>query len=89
MFRKWPDIRPTFFPFPSLVLLTLVLSVVFPPLVIAATLLPLALYPQALRWALQRREPRLLADAYLQLLEEASDNVGFLDGLWRYRNTFD
>jgi GT2 family glycosyltransferase len=88
MFYKWPDIGPTFFPFPSVVLLALALSLAFPPFAIIAVLLPLALYPLGLRTALRRRSPRLLADAYLQLLEEASDNVGFLDGLWRYRNKF-
>lgn len=88
MFRKWPDVGPTFFPFPSIILVLLILAVAFPPALVVALLLPVIFYPLGPLAAARRRDLRLLADSYLQLLEEASDNIGFIDGLWRYRHTF-
>lgn len=86
LYRKWPSVRPTFFPGPVLLLATLALSVRIPVLVTATVLLPPLLYPQGPRAALAGRRPQGLLDAYLQLLEESSHDVGFLEGLWRFRD---
>ena len=85
MHRKWPEVRPTFFPFPALVLTVLALAVRTRWLLPAVALLPQALYPAGLRTAVAGRDPRCLADPYLQLMQEAADNVGFLEGLLRSR----
>lgn len=85
LYRKWPSVRPTFFPGPLMLLATLALSVRIPVLVVATVLLPPLLYPQGPRTAIAGRRPQYLADAYLQLLEESSHDVGFVAGLWRFR----
>jgi glycosyltransferase involved in cell wall biosynthesis len=86
LYRKWPSVRPTFFPGPLVVLAMLALSVRIPALVAVAVLLPHLLYPQGLRTAVADMRPQCLLDAYLQLVEESSDDVGFLEGLWRFRH---
>jgi hypothetical protein len=86
MFCKWPGVRPTFFPFPVIVLAAFALSARFPVVLPIAALLPQVLYPKGARFAITRRCPACLLDAYLQLAQEAADNVGFIEGLWRFRN---
>jgi glycosyltransferase involved in cell wall biosynthesis len=88
MFCKWPDIRPTVFPFPVFVFAMLLASCWFPVFLAAATLLPHVLYPQGLRDALARRRLVALLDPYLQLLQEASENYGFVRGWWHFRKSF-
>jgi glycosyltransferase involved in cell wall biosynthesis len=85
-YRKWRNIRPTFFPWPVLVLALLLASVPFPPLAAAALAAPLLLYPRAVRTALARRRAGCLLDAYLQLGQEACEDIGFLHGLWAFRH---
>jgi glycosyltransferase involved in cell wall biosynthesis len=86
LFRKWPSMRPTFFPWPVLVLALLVSSVVFPFLAVVALTLPQLLYPSSLRMALAQRKSACLLDAYVQLAQETYGNIGFLHGLWTFRN---
>ena len=85
LFRKWPSMRPTFFPGPILVLAMVVVSIWFPALLVAAVLLPHLLYPQGLRYTITRQRPACLLDAYVELAQETSADVGFVDGLWRFR----
>jgi glycosyltransferase involved in cell wall biosynthesis len=85
-YRKWQNIRPTFFPWPVLVLAMLAASVPFPLLAAAALAAPLVLYPQAVRTALSRRRAGCLLDAYLHLGQEACEDLGFLHGLWVFRH---
>ena len=84
--RKWPDVRPTFFPWPVLVLGLLMLSAVLPVLAAAAAAAPLALYPRSLRTAASGRNPRCLLDAFVRLAQETCEDIGFLQGLWRFRH---
>jgi glycosyltransferase involved in cell wall biosynthesis len=86
MYRKWPDVPPTIFPFPALELALLVFSFRFPALIAVAVLLPHVFYPAGLRAAVSERNALCLLDAYLQLAQETCDNVGFVEGLWHYRN---
>lgn len=86
MHSKWPEVPPTFFPYPSLMLAVLGLSFAFPPLFALAALLPHVLYPKGLRIAVRERSPACLLDAYIELAQEASDNVGFVQGMWHFRN---
>jgi uncharacterized membrane protein/glycosyltransferase involved in cell wall biosynthesis len=85
LYRKWPSVSPTFFPWPLAVLALLALSVWFPVLVAAAVAIPLLFYPQAVREAMAMRRPACLLDAYVQLMQEAYSDVGFVEGLWMFR----
>jgi glycosyltransferase involved in cell wall biosynthesis len=85
LYLKWPTMRPTIFPGPVLILALLAASAFFPFLLAAAVLLPQLMYPMGLRLALSNRQPACLLDAYVQLAQEAYGNVGYLQGLWRYR----
>ena len=85
LYLKWPTMRPTIFPGPVLEFILLVASVFFPFLWAVVVLLPQLMYPMGLRRALTRRHPACLLDAYVQLAQEAYGNVGYLQGLWRYR----
>lgn len=86
LYRKWPTVRPTFFPGPLLVLIMLALSVLIPFLTVIAVLLPYLLYPYGLRTTVVNMHARSLLDPYLQLSEESSHDVGFIAGLWRFRD---
>jgi glycosyltransferase involved in cell wall biosynthesis len=86
MYRKWPDTGPVLFPVPVIVLALLALSVRRPALAVAAAAAPHLFYPAGLRAAFAQRQARCALDAYLQLAQEACDNVGFIQGLWRYRD---
>ena len=86
MYCKWSNVRPTFFPWPVLVLAIVVLSVRFPALIVLAVLLPHLFYPGGLRAAFVEHRAQCLLDAYVQLAEEACADVGFLQGLWRFRH---
>jgi glycosyltransferase involved in cell wall biosynthesis len=86
MYLKWPEVRPIVFPFPVLILGLLISAFWVPPLAVIAILAPHACYPSGLRAALARHKAACLTDAYLQLLEEACDNFGFVEGLWRFRD---
>jgi uncharacterized membrane protein/glycosyltransferase involved in cell wall biosynthesis len=85
LYRKWPTVAPTVFPWPLTVLTLLILSAWFPLLAAAAVAAPLAFYPQAVRSAVASRRVHFLLDAYLQLLQEAWGNAGFIEGLWLFR----
>ncbi|MCD0450129.1 glycosyltransferase [Actinocorallia sp. API 0066] len=85
-FRKWPEVRPTVFPWPFLVAALLLAGVAFPPAAVAGLLAPLVLYPVGLRNALRGRPLESLADPYLRLAQEACENVGFAHGAWKFRD---
>jgi glycosyltransferase involved in cell wall biosynthesis len=85
LYRKWPDVRPTFFPWPVLLLGLLLSSALLPVLAAAAAAAPLALYPRSLREAASGRSPRCLLDAFVRLAQETCEDIGFLQGLWRFR----
>ena len=89
MYRKWPQVPPTIFPFPAIILGTLILSVRYPRLLGAAALAPQAFYPQGLHAVLCRHGSACILDPYLQLIQEACDNFGFVQGLWEFRHLTD
>ena len=86
LYRKWPSMPPTFFPGPLLVLTMLLLSRRLPSFGVAAVTVPHLLYPRGLRYAVANRSRASLLDAYVQLAQEACENIGFLEGLWRFRH---
>jgi glycosyltransferase involved in cell wall biosynthesis len=85
LYRKWPTMRPTIYPAPVLVGLLLLGAPWLPVLLAAAVLAPQLCYPSAVRTAVRTRRPACLVDPYLRLAQEAFGNVGFLQGLWRFR----
>jgi glycosyltransferase involved in cell wall biosynthesis len=86
LYRKWPSVPITIFPGPFVVLAMLSLASRNRPLALAAVAVPHLLYPRGLRHALATRTGASLLDAYVQLAQEAFGNVGFIDGLWRFRH---
>lgn len=86
MYHKWPSMQPTIFPGPFLILLLLIASLFIPELLVAAIILPHALYPYGLRLAVIKRNPACVLDAYVRLATEAAGNIGYLFGLWQFRN---
>jgi glycosyltransferase involved in cell wall biosynthesis len=86
MYRKWPAAPPTFFPGPLIVLATLIWSIFFPTAIVIAILLPQLFYPRGLISAIAQRDISCLLDPYLQLAQESSDDLGFIEGLWRFRH---
>lgn len=85
LYLKWPTMRPTLFPGPVLEFALLMASAFLPILLAVVAVLPQLMYPMGLRRALTGRHPACLLDAYVQLAQEAYGNVGYLQGLWRYR----
>jgi glycosyltransferase involved in cell wall biosynthesis len=86
LYRKWPSMPPTFFPGPLLVMAMLTASVRRRPLAMAALVTPHLLYPRGIRYAIASRSAASLLDAYVQLAQETNGNIGFLEGLWRFRH---
>lgn len=86
LYRKWPSVGPTIFPGPAIVLAMLASSVRLPICAIAAFAVPHALYPRGLRVAISERTARSLLDAYVQLAQEVCEDIGFIQGLWRFRH---
>jgi GT2 family glycosyltransferase len=83
--RKWPSLPPTLFPAPVLVLLLLGLTIVFPPAGIAAVAAPVLVYPRGLRTAVRERRPAALLDGYVRLAQETCEDIGIVQGTWRFR----
>lgn len=86
LFRKWPGVPPTIFPGPLLVAALLVASAFYLPLAAVAVALPPLLYPQGLGSALAGHGLSCLLDGYLQLGQEACEDIGFAEGLWKFRH---
>jgi glycosyltransferase involved in cell wall biosynthesis len=86
LYRKWPSLPPTLFPGPLLVVAMLLLSKRFRPLAAAAVAIPHLFYPKGLRYAILNRSGETLLDAYIQLAQEISGNIGFVEGLWLFRH---
>jgi glycosyltransferase involved in cell wall biosynthesis len=84
--RRWRDPRPTLYPLPVIVAALLGLSPRWRPLAVAAVVLPHLFGPRGVVDAVAARSPRPLLDAYVQLLQEASHDVGCVTGLWRFRD---
>ena len=85
LYRKWPTMPPTIFPGPVLVGALLAASIFVPFLLVVAAVLPQLLYPAGPRLAVTSRRPACLLDPYVRLAQETYGNVGYLQGLWRYR----
>jgi glycosyltransferase involved in cell wall biosynthesis len=86
LYRKWPSLPPTFFPGPPIVLVMILLVKRYHRLAAAALVIPHIFSPRGIRCAAANRSVVSLSDAYLQLVQEACGNIGFLEGLWIFRN---
>jgi glycosyltransferase involved in cell wall biosynthesis len=85
LFRKWPSLPPTVFPGPLLVLALLAASPWIPALAVAAAAAPGVLYPKGIRAAVRDRQAAALLDGYVQLAQEACEDIGFIQGFWQFR----
>jgi glycosyltransferase involved in cell wall biosynthesis len=83
--RKWPSLPPTFFPAPVLVLALLAAAPWLPALAAVAAVAPLALYPKGIQAAIRDRRGSALLDAYLLLAQETWEDIGIVQGFWRFR----
>jgi GT2 family glycosyltransferase len=83
--RKWPGLPPTIYPGPVAVVALLAAAPWLPGLAVAACLLPLVLYPRGASTAIGQRHIAALLDGYVQLLQEAAQDIGFARGWWRFR----
>jgi glycosyltransferase involved in cell wall biosynthesis len=83
--RKWPSLPPTFFPVPVFILTLLVAAAWLPALAAVAAVAPLALYPRGIQAALRVHRPSALLDGYLLLAQEAWEDIGIVQGFWRFR----
>jgi glycosyltransferase involved in cell wall biosynthesis len=88
MYCKWPEVRPTLFPFPVIAAVLLAASAWFPALAVAVLLLPHVFYPQGLRYSIAHRQASSLLDSYVQLMQETCEDYGFITGWWRLRKRF-
>jgi GT2 family glycosyltransferase len=86
LYRKWPSLSLTIFPGPVAAVCLLLASAWLPVCLLMVAALPLAIYPKSVRIAMLCRRFAYLADAYVQLLQEAAHDWGYLRGLWRYRH---
>jgi len=86
LYRKWPRQRPTIFPFPFVEAILVAAAFRKRQLLGWAVLWPLIAYPSAARHAVRDRSPQPLVDAYLLLSQEHQTNVGFVQGLWEFRD---
>ncbi len=86
MFVKWRSQRPTVFPLPVIVLALALCGCRYKTCFLAAAVAPIASFPKGPRQALSRRTPAFLLDPYIQILQEAAENVGFFVGWREYRH---
>ena len=86
MFRKWPSVRPTFFPVPMAVGALLLLAVKRPQALAVAALAPLLAFPSGVRQVVESGSPEPLLDPYIQVAQETAENAGFIQGLWQFRD---
>jgi GT2 family glycosyltransferase len=85
-FVKHPDWGPTVFPAPLAFLALVLTGSRWRWSLAAAALLPIAVSPRWAIGALRRRDPGVVLLAWLQLLEEAACDVGFVSGYLRARH---
>src|SRR4051794_13930266 len=86
MFRKWPSVRPTFFPVPVAVGGLLLMAIRRPAALAVAALAPLLAFPMAIRRLVASGSPEPLLDPYIQVAQETAENAGFIQGLWQFRD---
>lgn len=86
LYHKWSTLRPTFFPGPVVLLITMGLAIRFPELVIALLAAPQVMYPCGIRSTLRDHKLSRLMDSYVQLAQETWEDMGYINGLWNFRH---
>ena len=86
LYRKWPHMRATVYPWPMVAGLLALAALRDRRWAPALALWPLLAYPRAARHALRARGAAPLLDAYVRLAEEHLTNVGFAAGAWEFRD---
>jgi glycosyltransferase involved in cell wall biosynthesis len=85
LWRKWPALRPTVFPFPIALAAALVAGPGAAARIALGSIAPQLMYPAGPLRAAAERSPERLLDPYVRLAQEAAEDIGFLQGLWRFR----
>ncbi len=88
MFYKHADVGPIIYPFPPLLVMSLLLGLVNPWLLLTPLVLVQLLYS---RWPLtvvKTRKLEPLLYGYIQALQEWYSNIGFIKGLYAFRKMF-
>ncbi len=88
MFCKYSDRRPTIFPFPFLMLFLMLLGYFFRPFVILGIIVPIFVYGKWMLQSIKTRKVYYLIFAYIQMLCEMFNNIGFIAGYRMFRNQF-
>jgi uncharacterized membrane protein/GT2 family glycosyltransferase len=88
MFRKHADVNPIIYPFPILLAVSLLLGFIHPLLVLTPLVLVPLIYARWTRLAIAKHRPEALLYGYIQCLQEAAGNGGFIRGAWQYRTMF-
>lgn len=86
--RKHRDVRPIIYPFPYLIILSLSLGFINPWLLVTPIVLVQLIYSRGLRQIFKESRVESLLYAYIQFLQELSNNNGFVIGWWKFRRTF-
>jgi len=88
LFRKHKDFVPPIYPFPALVLLSLLLGLINPWLLFTPIVLILVIYSLGIRTAIKTRSLEPLVYGYIQFLQELYGNIGFIDGWLQFSAIF-
>ena len=72
---------PVLYPFPLLIIASILLSLISPYLLIVTILLPMALYPGWLKLTILKKRPHFIFYSYLQMTLELVNDYGFITGL--------
>jgi len=88
LFRKHKDFVPPIYPFPVLILLSLLLGLINPWLLFTPIVLILVIYSLGIRSAIKTRSLEPLVYGYIQFLQELYGNVGFINGWLKFPAIF-
>jgi glycosyltransferase involved in cell wall biosynthesis len=86
--RKDKDYFSPVYPFPIVIILSLLLGLINPLFLLIPFVLVLVIYSQWARLAIKKGSFEPLLYGYLQCLQEWYHNIGLIEGWWKFRDTF-
>jgi uncharacterized membrane protein/glycosyltransferase involved in cell wall biosynthesis len=86
--RKYAEMGHTIYPFPVLIVLSLLLVLITPWLLLTPLVLIQILYPKGLKELSKQPRPELILYCYVQFLQEVYNNIGYIKGWFKFRKTF-
>jgi len=88
MLYKHDDVKPIIYPFPPLLIASLLLGFINPWLLFSPLILVQLLYSRWPLTAVKTRKLEPLVYGYIQAMQEWYSNIGFIKGLRGFRNVF-